>query len=65
MFGGLLKTIIGEADSSDDDGDYIGRSAAAPDLDWIMKSKSLNIVFVSNVKINDWCQFITKCMHNC
>ncbi|CAB3224137.1 unnamed protein product [Arctia plantaginis] len=33
MFGGLLKTIIGDADSSDDDGDYIGRSAAAPDLD--------------------------------
>lgn len=33
VFGGLLKSIIGEADSSDEDGDYVGRNAAAPDLD--------------------------------
>lgn len=32
MFGGLLKSIIGEADSSDEE-EYMGRSASAPDLD--------------------------------
>lgn len=33
VFGGLLKSIIGDADSSDDDGEPLGRSAPAPDLD--------------------------------
>lgn len=33
VFGGLLKSIIGEADSSDEDGEYVGRNAAPPDLD--------------------------------
>lgn len=32
VFGGLLKSIIREADSSDDDGDYMA-TASAPDLD--------------------------------
>lgn len=33
LFGGLLKSIIGEADSSDEEGDYLDRNIAAPDLD--------------------------------
>ncbi|XP_068631747.1 Golgi to ER traffic protein 4 homolog [Battus philenor] len=33
MFGGLLKSIIGDLDSSDDDGEVDGRNASAPDLD--------------------------------
>ncbi|XP_013199883.1 Golgi to ER traffic protein 4 homolog [Amyelois transitella] len=32
VFGGLLRSIIGDADSSDEDGDFMGQSAA-PDLD--------------------------------
>ncbi|CAK1596095.1 unnamed protein product [Parnassius mnemosyne] len=33
VFGGLLKSIIGDLDSSDEDGDYTGRNTTAPDLD--------------------------------
>ncbi|XP_049868916.1 Golgi to ER traffic protein 4 homolog [Pectinophora gossypiella] len=33
LFGGLIKSIIGDAESSDDEGDYLGASASAPDLD--------------------------------
>lgn len=32
MLGGLLKSIIGDVDSSDEDGEYVG-NATAPDLD--------------------------------
>lgn len=33
VFGGLLKSIIGDADSSDEDGEYMAHNATAPDLD--------------------------------
>ncbi|CAG5059635.1 unnamed protein product [Parnassius apollo] len=33
VFGGLLKSIIGDLDSSDEDGDYTERNTTAPDLD--------------------------------
>lgn len=33
MFGGFLKSIIGDVDSSDEDGDIQARNASAPDLD--------------------------------
>lgn len=35
VFGGLLKSIIGDVDvdTSDDDGDHLGNCAPAPDLD--------------------------------
>ncbi|CAH0397919.1 unnamed protein product [Chilo suppressalis] len=33
LFGGLLKSIIGEVDSSDEDGDFTGQNISTPDLD--------------------------------
>ncbi|XP_026725321.1 Golgi to ER traffic protein 4 homolog [Trichoplusia ni] len=33
VFGGILKSIIGDADSSDEEGEYVGRNGAAPELD--------------------------------
>lgn len=33
LLGGLLKSIIGDVDTSDEEGEYVGNCSTAPDLD--------------------------------
>lgn len=54
MLGGLLKSIIGEVDSSDEEGELLGRSAAAPDLDWVSSNLTFVFIDISAYAVYSW-----------